>query len=252
MTFAVPADAYGRFMGRWSEPLAVRFTALLAPAAGERALDVGCGPGALTTVLADRLGAGAVAAVDPSAPFVAALADRLPGVAVQRARAEALPFPDGSFDLTAAQLVVHFLDDPVGGLAEMRRVTRPGGRVAACVWDHAGGAGPLAVFWRAVADLDPGARGEAGLAGTAEGQLAALAAAAGLTQLQPSALTVGVAFADVEDWWQPFTLGVGPAGAHVAGLDDAGRAALRARCAALLPVGPFTLAATAWGVLGRA
>ena len=252
MTFAVPAAAYGRFMGRWSEPLAERFAGLLAPEPGQRALDVGCGPGALTAVLAATLGAAAVTAVDPSPPFVSALRGRLPGVRVEQARAEALPFPDAAFDLTAAQLVVPFLDDPVRGLAEMRRVTRSGGRTGACVWDHAGGSGPLALFWRAVADLDPRSRGEAAMPGTAQGQLVELAGAAGLREVDPAALTVQVTFADADDWWEPFTLGVGPAGDHVAGLDDAGRRALRARCRELLPPAPFTLTATAWAVVGRA
>src|SRR5690606_26054532 len=113
------------------------------------------GPGALTTELVRRLGAGAVAAVDPAPRFVETAREQHPGVAVAAAGAEALPFADDAFDVTLAQLVVPFLDDPAGGLAEMRRVTRPGGRVAACVWDHAGGRGPLSAFWRAVREIEP-------------------------------------------------------------------------------------------------
>ena len=106
-------------------------------------IDVGCGPGALTAELVARLGAESVAAVDPSAPFVAAVRARYPGVDVHQASAERLPFPDGTFDAALAQLVVHFMADPVAGLAEMARVTRRDGVVAACVWDHAGEHGPL-------------------------------------------------------------------------------------------------------------
>ncbi|SDS47812.1 Methyltransferase domain-containing protein [Friedmanniella luteola] len=251
MTFAVAAEAYGRFMGRWSEPLAVRSEPHLGLAPGQRALDVGSGPGALTAVLVAALGAGAVTAVDPSPPFVEALRARLPGVTVQRASAEALPFPDATYDLTAAQLVVHFLTDPVRGLAEMRRVTRPGGRVVTTVWDHAGGGGPLALFWRAVSDLDPAARGESDLPGTREGHLVELAGSAGLVDVQPFSVTVARTFVDAEEWWEPFTLGVGPAGAHVARLDGVARATLRDRCRQLLPPAPFTLEATAWGAVGR-
>ena len=252
MTFDVTAEAYARFMGRFSAPLAERFVDLLAPRPGQRALDVGCGPGALTAPLVGLLGVDAVAAVDPSEAFVAFVRERLPGLDVRTAAAERLPFDDDGFDLALAQLVVHFMADPVAGLAEMARVARPGGTVAACVWDHAGGTGPLTTFWRAVADLDPGAHDESGLAGAREGHLAELATAAGLEGVVSGRVEVTVGFADFEDWWQPYTLGVGPAGAYVAGLDAARRAELRSRCAERLPEGPFELEAAAWCVRGRA
>jgi hypothetical protein len=140
------------------------------------------------------------------------------------------------------------MNDPVGGLREMARVTRSGGTVAVCVWDHAGGGGPLAEFWRAVLDLDPGARDESGLPGTREGHLAELCAAAGLRRVEPGTLTVRVRFPTFADWWRPFTLGVGPAGAYVARLDEPRREVLRDRCASLLPAAPFDIAATAWSV----
>lgn len=239
-------------MGRFSEPLAVQFAQLADVPAGQRVLDVGCGPGALTAQLAQRLGSRAVWAIDPSASFVAAVRDRLPHVSVQRGHAERLPFADGSFDAALAQLVVHFMADPVGGLAEMARVSRPDGLIAACVWDHAGGAGPLAVFWQAVQDLDPGAAGEAELPGTAEGELAELCAAAALQRIESGSLTVEIRFASFADWWEPFTLGVGPAGAYVSQLGQAQRAALRSRCAQILSPAPFRIRATAWSVLARA
>jgi SAM-dependent methyltransferase len=248
VTFDVPADSYARFMGRFSEPLAVQFADIAGAHTGQRVLDVGCGPGALTAQLVRRIGSGGVTAIDPSASFVAAVRARFPEIRVHRGVAEQLPFADGAFDAALAQLVVHFMTDPVAGLKEMGRVTRSGGLVAACVWDHAGAGGPLAAFWQAVHDLDPGARDEAGLAGVREGDLADLCAAAGLHRIDPGSLTVEVPFATFGDWWEPFTLGVGPAGAYVSQLDQAQRDALRNRCAQLLPPAPFRISATAWSV----
>ena len=251
MSFDVSADAYSRFMGRYSEPLAAEFVALLGLRAGDRVLDVGCGPGALTRELVRCLGTAAVSAVDPSVSFVTAVRERVPGIDVHRAAAERLPFADGRFDCAVAQLVVHFMTDPVAGLAEMARVTRSGGLVAACVWDHGTGAGPLSVFWRAVQALDPDANGEASLAGTREGHLAELFGKAGLHDVESTVLTVRVGFASFEDWWDPFTLGVGPAGTYVGGLDERQRAALVAEGAKLLPQAPFEIRASAWTALGR-
>jgi SAM-dependent methyltransferase len=251
MSFDVAADSYRRYMGRFSEPLAPLFADFADVRPPSTALDVGCGPGALTGPLVDRLGPDAVAAIDPSAPFVAAARDRFPGVDVRPGTAENLPFDEGTFDVALAQLVVHFMTDPVAGLAEMRRVTRRGGTVAACVWDHGGTGGPLSTFWRAAQDVDPSVVGEAALAGSREGHLGELCTAAGLAGVVSGAVTVAVPFATFEAWWDPFTLGVGPAGAYVAGLDDAGRSALRARCAELLPA-PFEISALAWAARGRA
>src|SRR6266496_4425045 len=221
-------------MGRYSEPLAVAFADLAGVRRGQRALDVGCGPGALTAELASRLGCDAVCAVDPSESFAAAVRERCAGVDVRLSAAERLPFPHGAFDVTLAQLVVHFMSSPVAGLREMARVTRPGGVVAACVWDHAGGRGPLTAFWRAVLELDPEASDESGLAGAREGDLARIFAQAGLGGIQPDSLTVGVRYANFDEWWQPFTLGVGPAGSYVVSLGQERRDTLRERCRGLL------------------
>jgi SAM-dependent methyltransferase len=215
-------------------------------------LDVGCGTGVLTAVLAERLGAACVSAIDPSAPFVAQVRAALPGVDVRAGRAEALPFEGTRFDGVLAQLVVHFMADPVGGIAEMARVARSGGVVAASVWDHAGGRGPLAAFWAAVREVTPGVADESGLPGVREGHLAELFGAAGLRHPVSAELPVRVRHASFEEWWRPFTLGVGPAGAHVAALDEEGRERLRARCAEMLPAGPFTTTAIAWAVRARA
>jgi SAM-dependent methyltransferase len=246
--FDVGAEAYDRFMGRYSRRLAAPFADLADVSAGQRALDVGCGPGALTAELVARLGPDAVAAVDPSTSFVAAAGERHPGVDVRIAAAEALPFDDIAFDVALAQLVVHFMADPVAGLREMARVTRSGGVVAACVWDHGGGHGPLSVFWRAVHALDPDARDESELAGARAGHLAALFAEAGLREIEETVLEVRVEHASFEEWWEPFTFGVGPAGAYVNQLTAHERNRVRESCRALLPRPPFALPARAWAV----
>jgi SAM-dependent methyltransferase len=247
--FDVPAAAYGRFMGRYSEPLAAHFAdfAGVSVAAGS-ALDVGCGPGALTAVLVERLGGARIAAVDPSPPFVAAAAVRFPAVDVRQAPAEELPFVDGSFDVVLAQLVVHFMTDPVRGLAEMARVARPGGTVAACVWDFAGRRSPLDPFWAAAHDVTPGLRDETDLPGVRAGQLAELFAAAGLPDADSGEVAVEVEHPSFDDWWEPYTFGVGPAGLHVASLAELQREHLRQRCRELLPDAPFTTRAVAHAV----
>ena len=212
MGFVVPADAYDRFMGRYSALLSPQLADLAGVSVGQRVLDVGCGPGALTAELAMRVGPAAVAAVDPSEPFVAAARARHPGVDVQQASAEQLPFPDRVFDAALAQLVVHFMSDPVAGLTQMRRVTRQDGVVVACVWDHAGGQGPLSPLWEAAHALDPDVVDESRLVGSREGDLAQLFASVGLRQVEETTLSVAVEHPSFEDWWEPFTLGVGPAG----------------------------------------
>ena len=250
MSFTAGADAYDRFMGRYSVPLAPRFADFAEVEGRRRVLDVGCGPGALTAELVRRLGADAVSAVDPSDSFVAAARERHPNVTVERAAAEHLPFEDQAFDAALAQLVVHFMADPVAGLREMARVTCDGGAVAACVWDHAGGQGPLSVFWEAVRELDSNVEDESQLAGARQGHLGELFRTAGLHGIAETGLSVVVEHPTFEEWWQPFMLGVGPAGGYVARLDAAQRARLRDLCHAMLPPAPFVVSAVAWAARG--
>jgi len=252
MSFSAGPEAYDRFMGRYSTPLAPRFADFASIGEAQRVLDVGCGPGALTGELVRRFGADAVAAVDPSPGFVEAAGQRHPGVDVQRAEAESLPFDDGAFDAALAQLVVHFMTDPASGIAEMRRVTRRGGVVTACVWDHAGGGGPLARFWDAARELDPGVADESDLPGAREGDLERLLHEAGLGDVEERLLTVEVEHGSFDEWWEPFTLGVGPAGAYVQGLAEDARDRLRERCRELHPDAPFAVSASAWAARGVA
>src|SRR5579875_2242963 len=237
MSFTSGADQYDRFMGRYSVPLTPKFLDFAQLEDHAEVLDVGCGPGA-------------VSAVDPSETFVAAVRTRLPGVAVARAQAEALPFDDRSFDGALSQLVVHFMSDPVAGLREMRRVTRRGGVVAACVWDHAGGHGPLAVFWQAARTLNGDVDDESTRAGTRRGHLAELFDAAGLREVEDGSISVEVEHATFEEWWEPYTLGVGPAGAFVASLSASERDQLRELCRERLGEPPLVIAARAWAARG--
>jgi SAM-dependent methyltransferase len=250
VSFEVAADAYDRFMGRYSGQLSSQLSDLAGIDAGQRVLDVGCGPGALTSELVLRLGPGSVAAVDPSEPFVIANAKRHPGVDVRRGSAEILPFADDEFDAALAQLVVHFMSDPVRGLGEMARVTRPGGRIAACVWDHWGGRGPVNPYWDSARELDPDLKDESLLAGSREGHLAELFETAGLHGIVDTALASRVTYATFEEWWEPFTLGVGPAGAHAARLDPNQLVRLRELSRARLPEAPFTHEVWAWAACG--
>lgn len=251
MSFDVAAEAYDRFMGRYSRLLAPQLAELADLQAGHRVLDVGCGPGALTTELVTRVGARSVAAVDPSGPFIEAARARHPGIVVHLGLAEALPFATGTFDAAFAQLVVQFMADAVEGLSEMRRVTRPGGAVLACVWDFAGGGAPLSLFWEAARELYPGAPDESHLAGARQGHLPELFAAAGLREVEEVVLSIEREHAGFDEWWEPYTGGVGPAGSFVRTLTPAQQDELRERCRVMLPTGPFVLVSRAWAVRGR-
>lgn len=255
-TFRTPGEAYDRHIGRYGRELARALIAAAEVRPGQRALDVGCGPGALTTELAALLGPEHVAAVDPSAPAADACRQRLPGVHVDVASAEALSFEDGAFDHALAQLVVNFMTDPPAGVGEMYRVTRPGGTVAAAVWDYAGEMTLLRRFWDAAVALDPSA------ADRDEGQcmpfctpaeLGTLWSTADLAEVEVSPVVVDAGYDDFEDLWYPLELGVAPSGAYVTSLPPEPRAALKEELRRRLGVadGPFRLTARAWVVTGR-
>jgi SAM-dependent methyltransferase len=253
-TFLVAGEAYDRFMGRYSAPLAVAFADAAGVDAGQTVLDVGCGPGALTSELVRRVGASNVFAVDPSQPFVDACRGRNPGVDVRLARAEELPYLDGRFDAALAQLVLHFADDPEASALEMRRVCRPGGLVGACVWDFAGGMTMLRSFWAAARAIIPATAGEETWRFGREGEIADLFAAAGLEDVTEGALEVEAGYSDFDDLWTPFLGGVGPSGAFCVSLPSEQQALVREELRARVgsPVGPFTLPARAWYATGRA
>ena len=245
-------DAYERFMGRYSAPLAHELAKVAGVVAGMRVLDVGCGTGALTSVLAGLVGPEHVAAVDPSEPFVEECRARVPGADVRLGPAEALPFGDGTFDCAVAQLVFHFVADPSGAVAEMARVTRPGGRVAACVWDFTGGMTMLRAYWDAASEVDPEAPDEVARFGGRPGELAALWRDQGLRDVADGSLTVSSAYSGFDELWESFLGGAGPVGMHAVSLDEARRDAMREALHRRLgsPAGPFELTATAWCAVG--
>jgi SAM-dependent methyltransferase len=233
-------------MGRYAEPLAAVFAAFAGVGAGDKVLDVGCGVGALTAHL--RSAGAEVAAIDPSPPFIDAIRTRLPDVDVRRGIAEELPYGTAAFDAALAQLVVHFMTDPVAGLRQMARVTRRGGVIAACVWD--GPTGALAPFWDAVHMIDPDVEDEALRSGAPKGHLAELFEAAGLRDVNEDSIAVDVVHPTFEEWWEPYTYGVGPAGDYVQRLDDDARARLELVTRERMGSGPFTVTATAWAARG--
>ena len=251
MTFDVAAEAYDAFMGRYSRLLAPQMADLTGVEPGQRVLDVGAGPGSLTSELVHRVGADHVAAVDPSAPFVAANRERHPGVDVRSGSAERLPFDDGTFDVAIAQLVVHFMADPVGGIREMARVTKPGGTVAACVWDHHGGQGPLGLFWEVAREIDPAVADESNLPGARTGHLAELFDAAGVHGIESTVLSADLEHPTFDAWWEPFGAGVGPAGVYVGKLDPVRLAELRERLRHRVGPGPYLQRARAWAARGH-
>jgi ubiquinone/menaquinone biosynthesis C-methylase UbiE len=255
--FRRPADVYDRFIGRYSPGLALAMREAVAVRSGQRALDVGCGSGALTAALAHVLGAENVAAVDPSEPFVEAARARVPGARIEVGSAESLPFADGEFDATLSQLVVNFLTDPEQGVLEMSRVTRQDGIVAGCVWDYGGEMTLLRTFWAATAALDP-ERAEPlmetyTMRFARPDELEQLWQGAGLDDVEVGPIVVEAAYDDFEDLWSPFPAGIGPAGAYAASLGDEAQAALREEFRRRLgqPEGPFTLSARAWRAVGR-
>ena len=251
MTFDVAPEVYDAYMGRFSAPLARLFAEWAdLPDSGE-ILDVGSGPGALTAVLVERYDAASVTAIDPSATFVAAIEQRLPGVEARLGAAEALPFPDDSFDASLAALVVHFMADAAAGAAEMVRVTRTGGVVAACVWDQENDRGPFSPYLRAVR-AEAGPRPRRGAPGTRRGDLVRLLEDAGCTDTAEAELEVAVGYETFDGWWDVHVHGTGTIAGALDGLDADAVARVRSRAFADLGEGPFTVRATAWTARGLA
>jgi SAM-dependent methyltransferase len=246
------ADAYENFMGRYSRPLGPEFAQASRVERGQRVLDVGCGTGALTSVLADLVGADQVAGVDPSEPFVEQCRENVPRADIRVGPAETLPFDDAEFDRALAQLVFHFVDDPAGAVGEMARVTRPGGVVSACVWDLTGGMTMIHAYWDAVSEAGVPGRSEVERFGGKPGQLAGLWRDAGLRDVDDRSITVSSAYRDFDELWATFRAGVGPVGVHAEALEgdalEVVRETFRRKVGS--PDGAFELTATAWFAAG--
>ncbi len=249
--FTSPAEHYDRFMGRYSASLAAALVDAAAVTGGMRVLDVGCGPGVLAAEVATRVGAENVAAIDPAPQFVEACRRRNPGADVRQGVAEVLPWTDDEFDAALACLVIAFMDDVDAGVREMARVTKSGGTVAACMWDFPGGGMTmLRIFWSAMRVAKPDIERTENLAGTREGEIAEQFERAGLRDIASGSLEVSAEYTGFDDFWDPFTFGVGPSGQALAELDPEGQAVVREACRAALPSGSFSLSASAWFARG--
>lgn len=251
MTFAVPGEAYDRYIGRYSRELAPRFLDFAEVAAGP-VLDVGCGPGGLTAVLAARLGASNVAAVDLSEPFVAACRARVPGADVRIASAEALPFADGAFQAGLSQLVLSFIADADRSAAELARVVRAGGTIAACTFE-ANGFELVRTFWEAARRFDPRAPDDSRIPFRRLPELVGLFERAGLRDVRSGEIRIEAGYASFDDFWGPFAFGIGPAGGWLVKQPEDRRAAIRDACFEILgrPAGAFSLPALVLAVRGR-
>lgn len=257
-TFRAGTDVYGRFIGRYAPSLSAALIEVVGIEPGSRLLDVGCGPGGLTRVLADVVGAENVSAVDLSEPFVELCREQLPAADIRVAAAEELPFSDDSFDGALAQLVVNFMSDAERGVGEMKRVVRRGGTVAGCTWDYADKMTMLRAYWDAAHEVAPddAARADEGM-GMRYSNLAGLTElwrGVGLDDVEGGELWASADYEGFDDLWMPFPSGIGPAGAFCQALDPERQEALRIAFARQLgdPSGPFELRARAWYAVGRA
>jgi SAM-dependent methyltransferase len=254
------AQAYERFMGRWSRGLAPLFVRFAGVRDGETILDVGSGTGSLTAAVAKIAPSSRIVGIDPSAPYVA-LAQSQQGsarIAFEAGDAQQMRFDNDAFDRTLSLLVLNFIPDARKALNEMKRVTKPSGTVAAAVWDYGDGMEMLRVFWDEAVALRPAAaaKDERNMPFCRRGELAALWREQGLREVVEEGLTVETRFASFDDFWTPFLEGQGPAGAYVASLSAEDREALRLRLRRRL-VGsgmdkPIVLHARAWAVRGLA
>ena len=251
--FSVTGNDYDRFMGRYSMALAPGFAAFAGVEAGMRILDVGCGTGALTAELVKLTGGELVSGIDPAPQFVEACRGRAPGADVRVGPAEALPWGDAEFDRVLAQLVLPFFTDADAAMAEMRRVARPTGVVAVCMWG-AGNENELTdAFWRAASRVDPsGAHGDRFMRFRTQPEMEVLLQRAGFSALASTALDVAATYAGFDDFWQSIEGSAGGVGAYVSKLAPDLLSRLRESCKEELgaPGATFTLRARAWAVRG--
>jgi SAM-dependent methyltransferase len=244
---------YEQYVGRWSRQVAPPFLSWLGIPAGRKWLDVGCGTGALCAAIVDRCAPASVIGVEPSEGFLKTAAENLSNrAALHQGSATSIPLGDASVDVVVSGLVLNFVPDQRAALAEMVRVTDEGGTIAAYVWDYAGKMQLMRYFWDAAVELDPGA------ATLDEGPrfplcrpdaLKKLFDGAGLKGVEVDPIDIPTAFANFDDYWQPFLGGQGPAPAYAMSLDDTARARLRDCIRERLPAaanGSISLIARVW------
>lgn len=251
------AQAYERFMGRWSNKLAPLLVKFAAPAAGHW-LDVGSGAGALAFAAAKNAQC-RVTGIDPSKEYIDYAKSRNSfgeRVRFETGDAQQLRFGAATFQAALSLLVFNFIPDRAKALSEVRRVTEPGGCISAAVWDYAGGMEMLRIFWDAAVAADPTAQqfDEAHMPLCRPGELGDLWKQGGLERVEEHPLEIGMKFRNLADYWEPFLLGQGPAGAYVRRLDEAGREAVkrqvRRRMGSRAESAAFELKARAWAVRG--
>ncbi|TPM02771.1 class I SAM-dependent methyltransferase [Mesorhizobium sp. B2-3-11] len=254
------ASGYEQLMGRWSRKLAPKFIDFAGLAPGEQILDVGCGTGSLTFELAKSAGLAAITAIDFSPVFVEAAKRRNtdPRIEIKQADATALPFADNAFDRALALLVLHFVPEAGKAVAEMRRVTRPGGVVAAVVWDHLGGMAGMRMMIDTVAALSEGGRQMRSRycfqPMMQPGEMKRTFMEQGLAEMTETELMIRMDYQDFADYWAPISAGEGTLGKYMTTLEPAERvrteAAVRDAYQAGRPDGPRSFANVAWACRG--
>jgi ubiquinone/menaquinone biosynthesis C-methylase UbiE len=254
------ADGYEQLMGRWSKRLAPLFIDFAGLADGERVLDVGCGTGSLTFALPQAADVSEISAIDFSPVFVEEAIRRNTDkrISIRQGDATALPFEDNSFDRALALLVLHFIPDTGKAVREMRRVVKPGGMVAATVWDHYGGMPVMRMVWDTIAAEDEEARRARHRyffqPMMRPGEMRQCFVDQGLEHVEETELLIRMDYADFDDFWAPLAAGEGPLGKVVAALDPAKRAradaAVRAAYEGGEPDGPRSFVSVAWACRG--
>lgn len=251
-------DIYTQLMGRWSRSLSPLLIDFAGIDDGDRVLDVGCGTGSLSLALLEHGPNVRVAGIDASGPYVQFAQQQIasPRATLEQGDAQFLSFADDTFDKSVSLLVLNFVPDPGKAVGEMRRVTRPGGRIAAGVWDYGDGMEMLRILWDTAVELDTAAEAkhERHMPLCREGELGELWTQNGLRDVDQTPLTIQLDFESFDDYWAPFLTGAGPSGSYVSSLDDDLRSELMDRLLQRLcggePDQPFHLSARAWAVRG--